>query len=142
MYIKIEDYKSQITAELLDIVTEAEASLLKQADKFATDTIDGYIGHRYDLSTEYAKTEYDRNYQVLTWAIYLSLYNLFHRVADTRVPEKVIKDYDDTIEELKQIGSGKVNVNLELKIITDNEGVDSVNNLRRIGSEPRRSHHI
>ena len=142
MYIQIGDYKSQITTELLDIITEAESEMLVQADKFSTDTIDGYIGHRYDLSQEYVKTEYDRNYQVLTWAIYLSLYSLFHRVADSRVPEKVIKDYDDTIEELKQIGAAKVNVNLELKVTTNDDGDESKNNLRRIGYEAKRSHHI
>ncbi len=142
MYIQIEDYKSQITAELLDIITEAESKVLEQAEKFARDTIDGYIGGRYDLSGEFVKIELDRNYQVLTWAIYLAMYNIFHRVADARVPEKVIKDYDDTINELKEIGNAKVNVNLELKKTTNESGDESVNDLRRIGYEQKRSHHI
>lgn len=142
-YIQIEDYKIAITSELLDIVTEADADTLEYADKMATDMIAGYLGAKYDLQGEFAKTAKDRNYQILFWSVTIALYIIFQRIGDSKVPDKIIKNYDDTIKTIEEIGKGKIPVNLELKKTADElTGTDQLNNFRRIGSEPKRSHHV
>lgn len=143
MYLKKEDYRGRITAELLDQITgqttEERDNVLADADKSARDIIDSYVGVLYTTSAEFSKTGAERNYQILNWAINIALYLLYQKISDYEVPEKIIKNYDDTIEDLQKISMGKTRINLPP--IEPTEQDPSVG-LRRIGSSEKRSHNI
>ncbi|MDY0102816.1 MAG: DUF1320 family protein [Lentimicrobium sp.] len=142
-YITENDYKGRITADLLSLATEDDPDVLIFCDKIAVDSISGYIGHIYDVGGEFAKTATDRNFQLLGWALGIAIYNIFLRLPDVDMPEKIKTEYDQLITDLQDIGRGKFNVNLPPVSGTDPETPDETGSgLRRMGSDKKRSHKI
>jgi len=153
MYIQKEDYRTRITSELLKMVTEQDGGLeediLSDADKFATGIIATYAGVLYDINSEFDKSGADRNYLILGWGVNIAVYILYQRIADEQVPDKVIKNYDDTINDLQALSKGNLPVNLPP--VTDSTGSGPATSgdgsitlqntgLRRMGSRTPRSH--
>ncbi len=154
MYVLKEDYKGRISTDLLDIMLEEdEAIILEQTSKTAEDTIRAHLGALHDIDSELAKVGVERNGYIMKLAISIALYEIYQRADDEDVPKKVIKNHDDAIEELQKISSGK---GVSLSLGNDNEaggeagsgggGPEDVQpggkGLRRIGSQPRRTHNI
>jgi phage gp36-like protein len=138
MYLEKEDYRTRITMARLDMITEKDPNLLTDADKFARDIIRGYLGKIYDIEGEFVKTQNSRDGMVLNWAINIASYIIYQRVPDADVPEKVIKNYDDTITILAEVSRGKTPVNLPRLENTDGEPIT----MRRIGSAAPRTHQL
>lgn len=138
MYLEKEDYRTRITMARLDMITEKDPNLLSDADKFARDIIRGYLGKIYDIDGEFVKTANNRDGMVLNWAINIASYIIYQRVPDADVPEKVIKNYDDTITILAEVSRGKTPVNLTRLENTDGQPVT----MRRIGSATPRTHQL
>ncbi len=155
MFVQKIDYKSRISTTLLDMMlkdalADTGEDLLEAADKTATDTISNFVGVLYDLSGEFDKAGTDRNYLLLKWAKDIGTYELFQRIDDEEIPEKVLKNYNDCLDDLEKVSIGKMNLNLPAKP-TDNNGdggdggegaVIDGNGLRRIGSRARRANEI
>ena len=153
MYIIKTDYRSRILTELLNailtrIIDEEqgidEVEILADVSKTSEDIIAGYAGKLYDIVPEFSKTAGNRNYQILNWAINIALYLLYQRIEDYDVPQKVIKNYDDTIKKKKKLSTGKFNINIPPYIheCESEECADENNTLRRIGTAKMRSHTI
>lgn len=149
MYIEKADYKGRISMELLEqIVNTAggeETVNLQYANKSAVDIITSYASTLYNPTDEFTKTGTNRNYQILNWGIDIALYLLYQKIADYEVPDKVIKNYDDTIGDLQKLSLGKIRVNLPANTGDGSQGNglgDQGVGLRRIGSAPKRSHDI
>jgi len=140
MYIQPNDYKGRISADLLDMATEEDESILEYCGKTAQDSIKGYIGHMYDIDTELAKTDLNRNYQLLSWALSIAVYHIFLRLPDVDMPEKVKTDYDECLGDLESISKGKFTINLPA--LADEEPEGEGEGLRRMGSVAPRSHRI
>lgn len=157
MYIIKTDYKTRISTDLLDRVIAEGASngddILAAVSKIAEDTIGTLAGVIYDIAPEFAKAGVLRNHLIMVWALNIATYNIYQRIDDEEVPEKVIKNYDDTMEDLIKVSQGKFPLNLPAKpeppadpgaggggggedVATDGNG------LRRIGSAEKRSHRI
>lgn len=116
MYIQKADYKGRISLELLNLLLqEDEAFILGQASKIAEDTLLSLAGVLYDIPPELLKTGTDRNYYVLGLAISIALYEIYQRSDDEEVPEKVIKNHDDALNELAQVSKGKTVLSLPPK---------------------------
>lgn len=150
MYVTKTDYKRRIDADLLNqIITEGSNNgddLLADVSKAAEDTIGTLAGVLYDLATEFQNAAAQRNGLVLTWAINIATYELYQRIDDEQVPEKVIKNYDDTMEDLVKVSKGQYPLNLPPKPAdpVQGEGTEGVGTegagLRRIGSQKKRTH--
>lgn len=151
MYVVKADYKSRINIDLLNrILAEGESNgddLLATASKMAEDTISTLAGVLYNIGNELEKAGAQRNHLILLWALNLATYQVYQRIDDEEVPEKVIKNYDDTMEDLIKVSKGQYPLNLPARVdepaggtggdegvITDGSG------LRRMGSQAKRSH--
>lgn len=151
MYLQKTDYKTRISTDLLDLVIAEGSSngddLLATASKIAEDTINSTAGVLYDFNAEFAATGGVRNGKILSWALSIAVYELYQRVPDANVPQKAIKNYDDTMTELSKCAMGKFPLKLPTAVQEPLEGSGpdgpvegDGNGLRRIGGPARRSH--
>lgn len=138
MYVEKIDYRTRITMNRLDLLTEKDPALLGDANKFSCDIISGHLGKIYDIASEFEKTLDARNGMILSWAINIATYLIYQRAADNDVPEKVIKNYDDTLKILGEVSNGKRPVNLARLSEASGDPVT----MRRIGSAAPRSHNL
>jgi len=159
MYIQKQDYQIRIRINLLDILLENIATgmgagetpddILAAANKIACDTIATKAGVVYKVDEEFTKTGNDRNGYILSLALSIALYEIYQRVDDYEVPEKVIKNYNDAFESLDDISRGKEPLNLPPRDNGENANPGDDENagttgtgLRRFGSAKKRSHRI
>jgi hypothetical protein len=80
----------------------------------------------------------------------IALYNIYQQADDETIPEKVIKNHDDAVNDLQAISKGKNSIDLPPKVIevsTTNSTTPVLetttidgNGLRRFGSNPKRTH--
>lgn len=151
MYVNKTDYKGRITLELLNLLlAEDENAILADASKTAEDTIASQVNTIYSVNAELQKVGADRNFFILNMAVSIALYYIYQRADDNDVPEKVIKNYDDTMDALAAISKGKQTLDLPAKE-ANNSNTESTGNpaeevitsgkgLRRWGSNRKRSH--
>jgi hypothetical protein len=154
MYIQKTDYTGRITMSLLDIlIVEDPDNIINAASKEAEDIIASMAGVLYDIAPELAKTANDRNGYILSLGKSIGLYFIYQRADDEEIPQKVIKNYDDAMDDLEKISTGKKVLALPAKPViigdsgtTPGEGDEGVSTegqgLRRMGSQLRRSHRV
>lgn len=152
MYVTKSDYKGRISVDLLNmLLAEDENAILAQSSKVAEDTITTMAGKLYNVTAEFAKTTTARNYYILSMAINIALYQIYNIADDEQVPEKIIKNYDDTMDELQKISIGKALLSLPANDTgndsgstpgTDEVASTSGYGLRRWGSIQKRTHNV
>ena len=155
MYIQKADYKSRVSTDLLDKIiqegVDSGESILAAASKIAEDTIATQVGVLYDIAGEFQKTGLARNYLIVKWALSLAVYEAVLRIDDESIPEKHIKNHDDTMEDLKQVALGKYPLNIPPRQ-SDNTGnqtgggdetvITQGKGLRRVGSQAKKTHQV
>jgi len=132
------DFDSKLSGNILAQITESDDTLLDKAEKTATGIITDLLSGMYDLDVELAKEGEDRHNNLLNWMLNLSTYLLYDRIPDDEVPERVVKDYDDTMESLHLIARGKLPTTLAPVEIS--EGV--AKRAFRMGSNDKRNHNM
>ncbi len=156
MYLEKSDYKIRIRTDLFNLLLEritegdetTELEILEAANKRACDTISIKLSVLYTTDNEFAKIGNDRNGYLLGLAISIALYEIYQRADDEEIPEKIIKNYEDAMDELDKIASGKSPIGLDKVEDGNNEnGDDETANiqgsgLRRFGSAKKRSHRM
>lgn len=153
MYVVKKDYAGRISHELLIMILSdtnaTETEILEQASTTAEGMLQSMAGVLYDIDPELVKTGSDRNGMLLKYAKDIATYELYQRIDDYQVPEKVIKNYNDAIDTLEKIAQGKVPLNLPLKDGDAGGGTGSGSGedantqgrgLLRIGSQTKRTH--
>ena len=128
------DFDSKLSTNILEQITGGDDALLDMAEKTATGIITDLLSGMYDLTAEFAKTEGERHDNLMNWMLNLSTYLLYDRIPDDEVPERVVKDHDDTMESLHLIARGKLPTTLIP--IEISEGV-AKRAFRMGGNEPR-----
>jgi hypothetical protein len=131
-----DDFKLKIDAGIRTQIIDTDDSVMDEAELQATAIIQDALSHIYDLDAEFAKTSTDRHKNLIRWMLNLSVYFIYERVPDMQVPERVVKNYDDTVNEIKSIESGKRNTTLTKLIDEDGNN----NTIFRWGSNTKRSH--
>ncbi|MCZ2223005.1 MAG: hypothetical protein LC122_05180 [Chitinophagales bacterium] len=148
MYVVKADYKGRISTDLLNmLLAEDEGAILEQSSKVAEHTIAAMVGKLYNVANEFAKVGSERNYYLLSLAINIALYQIYNIADDEQVPEKIIKNYDDTIMTAKISRKSKLSLP---PFIVENSGTDATDEkagttgtgLRRYGSIKKRTHNI
>lgn len=138
VFLTIDDFRSKLDADIRNQITGSDDELLDSAELQAMAIIQDAFSSTYDLDIEFAKTAGDRHMNLIRWMLNLTVYFIYERVPDSQVPERVVKNYDDTIAEIKAIEAGKRNTTLT-KIVSDI--VDGkVKTVFRWGSNTKRSH--
>ena len=150
MYIEKADYRTRIDVTLFNmLLAEDETNILADCSKVAEDTISTYAGMLYDMDTELAKTGPARNAYIKSLAIAIALYEVYQRADDETVPEKVIKNYNETMSDLHKISNGKKSLNIPAPLppadaVTAGDQTASTTGvgLHRIGSNKKRTHQV
>lgn len=141
-FIEYDDYKSFITVQRLNQLIENDPAVLSEAEMYAASTLEDALFERYEIGTELAKVGANRNRTLKMWAIYLALYIIYQRLPESMIPKSVIKNHDDTIDNLEMVTSGKKSINITMKLgpDTDGDGIPDPETVRRWGSSKQRSH--
>lgn len=150
MYLQKTDYIGRITMSLLDIlIIENPEGIIEAASKEAEDIIASMAGVLYDITPEFTKVSVARNGYILSLAKSIGLYFIYQRADDKDIPEKAIKNYDDAMNDLERISTGKKILALPPKPSSDEgsgsdgETVGTMGTgLRRLGSQKKRSHTV
>jgi phage gp36-like protein len=144
-FISKDDYKYKMRTERLDQILEAsdedEETMLNSAEEEAIALIRKHLDNRYNMTVELSKSGADRNKVLLLYAKNLVIYLIYERIPDEMVPERIVKNYDDTLKALVRIEEGKAEIPGLTVIEQENsEGESEPYTRRRFGSEPRRTH--
>lgn len=137
MFITQTDFAPFIKESRLTQLLDQEPNALESAIAMSIQIVSDALYSRYDLKAIFAKQAGDRDMQLVRWVITLALYFLYERLPDKIVPERVVKNYDDTISLLTDIEDGKKSTALPLLTITD---TTTPFTKFRWGSNAQRSH--
>lgn len=96
---------------------------------------------KYAIDDELVKTGDSRHKSVVFYIKNIALYVLYERIEDDDVPARIVKNYDDTIDTLQKIASGKMTIGLPLaEVDTDGDGnPDGYRTKFRSGGEKKRN---
>lgn len=119
-FLKRTDYDSWVGVSIMQQLIGTNNARLDDPELMAQGMITDACGDKYDMVTEFARTSTSRNNTLKRWMLSLATYFLYHDIADIDTPDRVVKDYDDTRAELRDIASGKRDVNFSR--LTDDDG--------------------
>lgn len=136
IFLELEDFESHIGEGILQQIIDSDETLLDKAEKKAIGIIKDLLSGMYDLDHEFDQVEDNRHQTLLLWTLVIAAYQLYRRIPDTEVPERIIKEHDDVMKTLEGIGRGKLPTTL--KPIESESGV--VKRVFRMGSSKPRGH--
>lgn len=134
-FLQQSDYRTFINPELLSMLLAGDIDKLEEAEGYAYGFIMSSLAQRYNMQVEFSRTGAARNQTLVRWMLSLSVYFLHNTVADTDIPERVAKNYDDVRKEIGAVASGKMATDL---LPVQNDG--KIKTRFRWGSNPKRSH--
>ena len=134
-FLQQSDYRTFINPELLSMLLAGDVDKLEESEGYAYGFIMSNLAARYNMQTEFSRSGAARNQTLVRWMLSLSVYFLHNTVADTDIPERVAKNYDDVRREIEAVASGKAATDL-LPLRKDGK----VKTRFRWGSSPKRSH--
>lgn len=137
IFLTINDFEVKLAAYIRNQITDNNDLLFDDAEAQATAVIQDAFFDKYDLDYEFSLTGADRHKNLKRWMLNLVLYFVYERIHDNQVPERIVKNYDDTVNEIKLIEQGKRNTSLRKLIRDDNQRAET--NFRW-GSLPPRIH--
>lgn len=135
-FLTIDDFALKLSEEIRNQITGSDDTILDDAELQSTAIIQDAFFQKYDLDVEFAKTDEERHNTLLRWMLNLTLYFIYERIPSNQVPERVVKNYDDTIVEIKAIEQGRRNTTLT-KLIKEDGNFET--NFRW-GSNTKRTH--
>lgn len=117
-----DDLKTNIRTYKLNQLVDNDDTVIEAAIHDAESIVIDHLFQHFDTATIFSAIGNNRNSSVLGWIKYIALYKIFERIPDEQVPERIVKNYDDTMEYLGNVSAGKVSLNLPEKIIIDTNG--------------------
>lgn len=119
-FIQKTDYLHKIKTARLDQIVSNDDTLLDKAEEDAIQRVKDSLYSRYKTEEIFAQTGNDRNRTIVRLVCSLVMYYICERIPDKHVPPRIIKNYDDAIEELTRIEDGKKEV--DLPRLSDDDG--------------------
>lgn len=135
-FITKADYLLHITDQRINQIIEDTDAILDDAEDTAIAVVKDALKARYDVDTIFAAVGAARAKNVMLWVKRLAIYYIYDRIPDDLVPERVVKNYNETMDHLEAISDGKRSV--DLPILIDEDGNKSTK--LRWGSQDARSH--
>jgi hypothetical protein len=137
MFIEKNDLETVIRIPRLDQITDGDDAIVTSAIAEAIGIMINFLtGVGYDTQQIFNATGNSRDMQLVGWARYITLYKVYERVPDAQVPDRVVKNYDDTLTDLRKVSDGRMSMNLPRKVEPDGTKKTKF----RWGSQPKRSH--
>jgi phage gp36-like protein len=135
MFLTKEDLITSIRVNRLNQLIDDDNAIILQAISMAESAVKDRLFQHYDTGQIFNATGQGRSFQVVDWLKHITLYKLYERVPDEQVPERIVKNYDDTIAYLDKIAEGRQAVDLPRKFTPDGEKSTKF----RWGSDRKRS---
>jgi len=132
------DIEQRIPAQILAQITGGDDTRISTAETQAIGIITDLLSGNYDTTAEFAKTDTDRHASLLMWTVSLTCYYLYAHIADTQTPDRIVKDYDDTLKSLSNIALGKLPTTLA-PLLNDN---GTTKRVVRFGFNQIRNHEL
>ncbi len=129
------DLELHLGEDILFQITNDNQSLLEHAEDIAIGIVSDSLGGMYNIEAALSETGSQRHRSLLMWLLCLTAYQLYRQIPDNAVPERIIKEYDDTMKTLAAIARGKAPTSLPP--ITTN-GI--TRRVFRMGSNAMRGH--
>lgn len=120
-FISVTDYKPFVRDNHLQMIIDADSVALDNAELTAIQVVKDALYQWYDTGAIFGASGNNRAPQVVRWCVCLSLYYLYERIPDKLVPDRVVKNYDDTLTMLRDISDRKVSLDLPVRENEDNE---------------------
>lgn len=111
------DYATFINSHTLNLFR----ANLPSAEDMAYSFVSSSLGARFDLNTEFARQDGERNSTLVRWIVSMSVYFLHNSIADSDIPERVEKNYDDARSEILKVSGGRLAT--DLTPLTNDKGV-------------------
>lgn len=141
-WIVEKDLHVQIKSERLTQIIDEDTDVLDDAEQTALAVVSDALSATYDTTAIFNTTGTERPAQVVRWVRAIMLYEISGRLPEKMVSERLVKNYDDTINTLTEIEEGRKATTLP-KRTENTEGGLAVNRTQfRWGSNPKRSHNI
>lgn len=135
-YINKADYLQKIRENKLMQIIDDNETLLDDAENTAIAMVKDMLFEKYDIDAIFALEGDARHKQIVRYCINIALYIIYERVPDLIVPERIVKNHDDTMDYLLDISKGVVVMDLPRKTIDQT----TVKSKTRIISRTPRSH--
>lgn len=114
-FITLSDYKSQIRDNQLQMIIDADDTILDSVENTAIAIVKDALHLYYDTDMIFATTDSNRPAQVVRWCVVLAAYFLHERIPDKLVPDRIVKNYDQVMDTLTMIADKKLSVDLPVK---------------------------
>jgi hypothetical protein len=134
-FLQQTDYNTFINSQLLNMLLSGNTNKLNDSEDMAEGYIYGKLSALYNIREEFAREGSNRNSTLIRWMLCLSVYYLHNTVADTDIPERVAKNYDDARKEINAVAQGKESTDI-LPLTVGGKTKTRF----RWGSSPKRSH--
>jgi hypothetical protein len=109
MYFLIDDdFEISITPEILAKVTGGSLAIRRKAEAAAIAEVRKFMNVRFDADAELAKTDDQRDPDLIRIMVDITLYHLHKRINPGQVPELRRDAYNAAIDDLKMIANGKL----------------------------------
>lgn len=140
-FITEADYLVYIKDVRLQQMVEDNEQIMEDAEDTAIAVVSDALYSRYDIDAIFAATGNDRHRQVIRWVLNLTLYYLHERLPERLIPDRVLKNYDNTLQMLTDIEDGKKSTRLPELSETNEDGTTGGSLTKfRWGSRPARTH--
>ncbi|MBC7383019.1 MAG: DUF1320 family protein [Bacteroidia bacterium] len=107
-YITASDYLLHIQDMQIQQVINSNEAIRDAANLLAIAEARSYLIQKYNIDAELAKTGTDRDAQMLSTIIDISIYHLHTRIAPRNIPELRQVKYDNAIAWLKMCAYGEI----------------------------------
>jgi phage gp36-like protein len=112
IFLTENDFNTHLSENIIEQITSEDSDLLDAAEATAIGIVTDMIAGMYDIDSELEQTGSNRHAPLKLWLLAIAAYQLYRAIPDSEVPDRIIKDYDDAIETLRQIGRGKMPTSL------------------------------
>lgn len=135
-FINKADLQKSITADMLDAVIDGDDTLIDQAADEAVGKMKEYLNGKFDTETIFTATGGDRHPVVLAYAKAITIYNLWKFTDPLGIPSLRKAEYDEAMQWLKDVMSGKIATTLPVAT----EGTESGGDVLFGSNEARENH--
>lgn len=106
-FLNIADYLVFVTEGVLHKIIRNDNSRLSDSERMAYGYIYEKLSGMYNLDIEIQKKGDSRNPALVRWMSVLAIYYIYQSIPDDEIPERVRINYEDVVEEIQRVASGK-----------------------------------
>lgn len=95
--------------------SDADPLILEAIEGAAIQIVRDALYQKYDVDTIFSLSGVNRPSQVLRWVVILAVYQLYERLPDMQMPDRIKDAHGEVLEVLRDIEDGKKSLELPVK---------------------------